>query len=516
MSLEFPLENVLNTGSIDEKSRGEGFLEALDLVFNVKVSADTQHLIIADGNLLYDQHAWDINGFSSDSTHLPESDVTVFGEKDMILMGLSARGVQIVRDYLNKHPLFDGNTTSTTVHDDEYARLLDWMSSANESAPSIRKTSIRDNPTFDWTSSSLTVSEYLSHWANFIPSTESPPSASLTSSSSTITARSYARAGLIGNPSDGFYGKTISVLLSNWFAEIVLIPNASALNSSISIVPNPTCDPLCFASIRAVGRAYGRDGFEGAARLLWATIKVFLEFCRKEGMELSGRGFKIAYQTNIPRQVGLAGSSALITALVKSLLRFYNLDDPKIVPLHIRANLALSVERDELGIAAGHQDRVIQVYGGCVYMDFEKHLMQGRGYGEYEQLGVDVLPEGLWLGNVTRAMSTFASYANRARQALISNDAALFASLMDANFDMRRSLYGDAVIGSRNLRIIELARSFGHAAKFSGSGGCVVGLWRGDKGDMERSAKTKEMRNALEKEGQCVAIALLCASTCSQ
>jgi galactokinase/mevalonate kinase-like predicted kinase len=32
----------------------------------------------------------------------------------------------------------------------------------------------------------------------------------------------------------------------------------------------------------------------------------------------------------------------------------------------------LSIERDELGISAGLQDRVIQTYGGLVHMDFTR------------------------------------------------------------------------------------------------------------------------------------------------
>jgi glucuronokinase len=37
-----------------------------------------------------------------------------------------------------------------------------------------------------------------------------------------ITRRGYARAGLIGNPSDGYFGKTISIIVKNFHAEISL------------------------------------------------------------------------------------------------------------------------------------------------------------------------------------------------------------------------------------------------------------------------------------------------------
>jgi glucuronokinase len=37
-----------------------------------------------------------------------------------------------------------------------------------------------------------------------------------------IEERAYARAGLLGNPSDGYYGKTISVIVKNFGAHITL------------------------------------------------------------------------------------------------------------------------------------------------------------------------------------------------------------------------------------------------------------------------------------------------------
>src|SRR5512140_2913967 len=37
-----------------------------------------------------------------------------------------------------------------------------------------------------------------------------------------IRKRAYARAGLVGNPSDGYHGKTISIIVRNFCAEAVL------------------------------------------------------------------------------------------------------------------------------------------------------------------------------------------------------------------------------------------------------------------------------------------------------
>ena len=37
-----------------------------------------------------------------------------------------------------------------------------------------------------------------------------------------IRKRIYARAGLLGNPSDGYHGKTISISVRNFWSEVVL------------------------------------------------------------------------------------------------------------------------------------------------------------------------------------------------------------------------------------------------------------------------------------------------------
>ena len=77
---------------------------------------------------------------------------------------------------------------------------------------------------------------------------------------------------------------------------------------------------------------------------------------------------------------------------------------------------------------------------------------------------------------VTDAMRTFADYAQQAREALLNQDYGTLGELMNKNFDLRRSLYGDGAIGDDNLEMIELARSHGSPVKFCGSGGAIVGI----------------------------------------
>jgi len=321
-----------------------------------------------------------------------------------------------------------------------------------------------------------------------------------------IGHRTYSRVGLIGNPSDGFFGKTLSCCIRNFYAQVVLMESAR-----IKIIPHSIHDPTEFSSLNELEQTSIRDGYYGGIRLIYATCKRFNEYCREKGILLDERNFSIIYDTNIPRQVGLGGSSAIIVSLMKSLMEFYNISNDDI-PLEEQPNLVLSVETKELGINAGLQDRVIQTYGGMVYMDFNREIMGKLGHGIYERMDPKLLPN-MFLAytdnpgkdsgkmhnevrfrfnqgdkEIIDAMNTFASYAQEAKYALEEKDHKRFGELMDMNFNLRRKVYGDKVIGSDNLLMIDIARSLGATAKFPGSGGAIIGIYK----DEEHFNKLKE------------------------
>ena len=84
-----------------------------------------------------------------------------------------------------------------------------------------------------------------------------------------IRRRAYARAGLIGNPSDGYNGKTIAVLVPNYFAEVVLYEW-----KELEIVPSQD-DQSKFSSIENLATDVQLHGYYGGIRLVKATIKRF-------------------------------------------------------------------------------------------------------------------------------------------------------------------------------------------------------------------------------------------------
>jgi glucuronokinase len=319
-----------------------------------------------------------------------------------------------------------------------------------------------------------------------------------------IRKQAYSRAGLIGNPSDGYYGKTISVIVRNFSAEVVLYEW-----DSLDIVLSSD-DRARFSSIQDLVRDVKLHGYYGGIRLVKATIKRFAEFCAQHQFPLHDRNFSVRYQTDIPRQVGMAGSSAIIAATLRCLMEFYDVQLPK----EVQPSFILSVEREELGITAGLQDRVVQVYEGLVYMDFAKarqRLILGLPAYEYEPLDPSLLPP-LYLAyhtnlsepteifhndirgrfergeaEVVRALNHCADLAEEGREALLRRDYPQLARLMNENFDTRRSIYR---LPRWQTDMIEAARDCGASAQFSGSGGAIIGTY-------ESEAMFNELRQRL-------------------
>jgi glucuronokinase len=318
-----------------------------------------------------------------------------------------------------------------------------------------------------------------------------------------IRHRGYARAGLIGNPSDGYHGKTISLILRNFYADVILYEW-----EDLELILSQE-DHSRFGSIQELARDVRLHGYYGGIRLVKATVKKFVDYCARQGFPLHDRNFTVRYESNIPRQVGLAGSSAIIVATLHALMEFYGVD----IPLYLQPSLVLSVETDELGIVGGLQDRVIQVYGGLVYMDFAREVMQqecGYQYGRYELLEPSLLPpvyvaysdeEGEPTevlhrplrvrydqgdADVVAAMTKFARLAEDARTAMLDKDAARLSRLMDENFDTRRRI---CQLQPAHVRMVETARSAGASAKYAGSGGAIIGVYQDEAMYAELKAK---------------------------
>ncbi|WP_420450520.1 mevalonate kinase [Ilumatobacter sp.] len=305
--------------------------------------------------------------------------------------------------------------------------------------------------------------------------------------------RCWARAALAGNPSDGYGGFVVSVPVRSVAATVRVEPA-----ERFEVVHSPTADDT-FADLAALVDHLDSVGYDDARRLVLATVR---ELVRRCGVAL--RPLRIDVETTIPRSVGLAGSSAIVVATVRALLEAtdrgwgsipatHGLDDPARL-----AALALGVERDELGIAAGLQDRLVQSHGAPVAMDFadgdgttaattvladldrtllERPLLVAVRQAAAEPSGV--VHSGLrerWEADARGTRATMARIADEGRgaaAAVRAGDLDELGRAMDRTLELRAGLvHLDAALSAAAAAV----RAAGGHANWSGSGGAITVL----------------------------------------
>lgn len=267
-----------------------------------------------------------------------------------------------------------------------------------------------------------------------------------------VVATCTARAALAGNPSDGYGGAVVAVPVPDLVATV-----ATSESDMFGIrAPDPDLHRLLAAAA---------DGYAEAGGALPDVT--------------------VSASTTIPRSVGLGGSSALVIATLRSLGGWVERRWDRIE----LAELALSIERDRLGITAGLQDRLAQAVAQPVLMRFDP-------------VGFEVVPVPpallLWVAwhadaaapsdtvhrslrrrfdagdaVVVDGMRDLAVQARRAHRALVDGDAGLLGDAMNRSFDLRAAM---GAVGSLQRRLVDVGRRRGAAVNSAGSGGSVVGL----------------------------------------
>src|SRR5258708_31684217 len=89
-----------------------------------------------------------------------------------------------------------------------------------------------------------------------------------------VRKRAFARAGLVGNPSDGYHGRTISISVRNFWAEVVLYEW-----DSVDIVLQED-DRASFRSVKDLARDVRLHGYYGGVPLGNAADKAVGGVCR--------------------------------------------------------------------------------------------------------------------------------------------------------------------------------------------------------------------------------------------
>jgi len=295
-------------------------------------------------------------------------------------------------------------------------------------------------------------------------------------------AEAFARTGLVGHPSDGYHGATLACVITEFAAR------AEVVEASGEEVVEPS------------------GAVDAGEPLVAAAVRRFLR-------EHPGCGdrFAVSCTSTIPREVGLAGSSAIVCAVLRALGAFHDVE----LAREGLPGLVLAVETEELGIAAGLHDRVIQVHGGLMFMDFDEQLIAQRGFGAYEPLDPALLPplflawrtdaagpSGRVHGDlrarfeagdpiVTSGMRELRALAFAARDALAGGDVTAFSAALDAGFDIRARM---CALDPRHVAMVDAARALALPVTYTGSGGAVVGI-------AEDADRVERLRATLTDEG---------------
>jgi galactokinase/mevalonate kinase-like predicted kinase len=220
----------------------------------------------------------------------------------------------------------------------------------------------------------------------------------------------------------------------------------------------------------------------------------------------------IRYGSEIPLQSGVAGSTALLVALLRALLAWRNEPEPE---PHALAERAREIERGELAITCGYVDHYMTVFGGCQFVDFRGKTPEGSAatepYATLEPLTAE-LPFVLgftgvrhssdsvhrpirerWLAGetqVVRAYERCSEIGHLGKRALLRGAYEELGALMNENHALQRDLGGS---GESNERLIAAALGAGAlGAKLAGAGdgGTIVALWPdADLGPLDRARR---------------------------
>ena len=308
-----------------------------------------------------------------------------------------------------------------------------------------------------------------------------------------------ARAGVAGNPSDALGGAALAVPVAQLRARVEV-----RSSDAMTIRPATAAEPE--RSVSSLVSAVGRYGHEGAERVVTAALVRLVGRLRETGVALDDAPLEIAWSTEVPRSVGLAGSSALAIATIRALAVRWSVSlAPELV-----AGLAFEAENVELGVAAGWMDRAVQAHDAPVLVETDRfHDVEGRllpaitpvGVGEHLELLVAWDPAGAAPSGrlhaslreraaagdpeVTAGVARLVDAAHAAAGAFGAGDPAALADAVDESCGARAAL---GALDAATAALVTIARSTGAAATSAGSGGAVLVVPRAAPPEVIRAA----------------------------
>jgi galactokinase/mevalonate kinase-like predicted kinase len=299
----------------------------------------------------------------------------------------------------------------------------------------------------------------------------------LMAAGSPIRATAPGRCGIIGNPTDMYGGSVLSCS----------IPRRATVTLT-------ACDRLTLETGGQTHELRDRTGFHIRGDRFDVPRAVLSH------LRLYDLPVRLTYDSAIPYQGGLSGSTALVAATLRVILRHQGVSYHQ----HHFAELVRYVELNRMGIVCGYQDAYMVTFGGLNYMEFRDkefyRAVADEPYATIESLSAlaPAMPFILahtgmrhhsgavhkplrdrWLDGeqaVVEGYLRIGKLAREGKRAFLDGDWERLARLMTENHAIQRELGGS---GPENEVLIEAALDAGAlAAKLAGagSGGTIIAL----------------------------------------
>ncbi|MBN1318053.1 MAG: hypothetical protein JXA42_21400 [Anaerolineales bacterium] len=294
----------------------------------------------------------------------------------------------------------------------------------------------------------------------------------------TLVVTAPGRAGIIGNPTDMYGGSVLSCSVG-MRARVTVTPAENLLLE--------TNKETCWIKDREDLRPQND---------LFDLPRAILDYLRLPKLQC-----RLFFESDIPMQSGLAGSTALVVALLQAFLAWQG----EKIHLYQLAERARYIELNYLKVVCGYQDAYMCTFGGLNYMDFRGKQFYREAEGELfatiEPLSAftETLPFVLgftgvrhisgevhkpirerWLEGEQEIVQGYRRVTELARigkKALLLQDWPLLGRLMNENHRIQRDFGGS---GESNERLIDAALEAGASgAKLAGAGngGTIIALW---------------------------------------
>jgi galactokinase/mevalonate kinase-like predicted kinase len=304
-----------------------------------------------------------------------------------------------------------------------------------------------------------------------------------------VLASAPGRAGILGNPTDGYGGAVMSCSLAE--RATVTLTSAETLRARVHLGPG--------ASGRALsGELRHREDLQLRGDEL-DVVRAVVRFLGRDGFAAD-----IDIRTEVPLRAGLAGSTAVLASLLAGALLLDGRDPQPDHPQYryLLAEMVRTVELHFLEVQCGYQDQYMTVFGGLNYMDFRgKELyrtLEREPFATIEPLGqlLSSLPlvvistgqervsgavlkpvRDRWLEGdpvVRRGYREIAELASHGKRALLAQDWRAFAQLMNQNHSIQQQVGASGELIDEAVDRARQAGAWGAKLAGAGGGGSII------------------------------------------